>query len=52
MAVVAKRPGRGKPRKIEKRKVRGAESEPQVKQTTLLPKPNLHRTGPRGTENI
>ena len=33
----------GKARK--QRKVQGPEWEPQVKQTMLLPKPNLHRTG-------
>ena len=49
--AVAKRPGREKPAKIEQRKVLGPEREPQVKQTTLLPKPNLHRTGP-GTEKL
>ena len=49
--AVAKRPGREKPAKIEQRKVLGPEREPQVKQTTHLPKPNLHRTGP-GTEKL
>ena len=37
--AVAKRPGRGKPTKIEQREVQGLEWEPQVKQTTLLAGP-------------
>ena len=37
--VVAKRQGRGKPAKIEQRKVWGPEWEPQVKQTALLASP-------------
>ena len=34
--VVAKRQGREKPTKIEERKVRGLECEPQVEQTAIL----------------
>ena len=34
--AVAKKPGREKPAKIEQRKVRGPEWEPQVKQTAVL----------------
>ena len=37
--VVANRPGREKPTKIEQRKVRGQEREPQVKQIALLAGP-------------
>ena len=37
--VVAKRQGREKPTKIEQRKVRGLEREPQVEQTALLANP-------------
>ena len=37
--AVAKKPGREKPTKIEERKVRGPEWEPQVKQTALLAGP-------------
>ena len=37
--VVAKRQRREKPAKIEQRKVRGPEWEPQVKQTALLTRP-------------
>ena len=51
--VVAKRQGREKPAKIEQRKVKGRfELRPQVEQTALLAKPNLHRAGPGRGKNI
>ena len=37
--VVAKRERREKPTEIEERKVRGPETDPQVKQTALLASP-------------
>ena len=47
--VVAKRQRREKPAKIEQRKVRGPEGEPQVNQTALLTRPiyleQAHRGG-------
>ena len=52
---VAKRQRREKPVKIEQRKVRGLEWEPQVKQTALLANPiyNLHKAGSgAGEKNI
>ena len=49
--VVAKRPGKEKLKKTEQRKVRGAEREPQVKQTTLLAGPIYIRQA-QGQGNI
>ena len=37
--MVAKRQGRGKPRKIEQRKVGGSSEDPQVEETALLASP-------------
>ena len=49
--VVAKRPGREKPAKIEQRKVRGPEWRPQVKQTALLAGP-IYTGQAQGERNI
>ena len=49
--AVAKRPGRGKPTKIEQRNVRGPERAAQVKQTTLLAGPIYIRQA-QGQRNI
>ena len=49
--AVAKRPGRKKRAKIEQRKVRGPEREPQVKQTTLLAGP-IYTGQAQGQRNI
>ena len=52
--AVAKRQGREKPEKIEKRKVKGR-SRTRVRTSgrrAILTKPNLRRAGPGGRNNI
>ena len=49
--AVAKRPGKEKPARIEQRKVRGPEREPQVKQTALLAGP-IYIGKAQGERNI
>ena len=46
--VVANRPGREKPTKIEQRKFRGQEREPQVKQIALLAGPETEKHKKKG----
>ena len=48
--AVAKRQSREKPSKIEQRKVRGLEWDPQVKQTALLARPIYIGQAPGGRE--